>query len=141
MSWIDDSRTAVVGLLCLLLALFVARVAAQYVVLIAGPSWLPPLRSWYSGVMPYRVLLPAQLIVCLTLSFMILTVAARLDSGDLARRLGTMFMWASYLYFLFVTFRFLRYIFASAGKRPVFIPIPFHLVLAAFLFVYGSLVE
>ena len=117
MSWIDDSRTAVVGLLCLLLALFVARVAAQYVVLIAGPSWLPPLRSWYSGVMPYRVLLPAQLIVCLTLSFMILTVAARLDSGDLALRLGTMFMWASYLYFLFVTFRFLRYIFCVGREE------------------------
>src|SRR5687767_293796 len=96
------------------------------------------MRAWYSGVIPYRVLLPVQILVCLVLSLMVLSVAAGVEPGALFNRLGKAFVWTSYLYLLFVVVRATKFLSAPASARPVFIPIPFHLVLMLFLWLYGS---
>ncbi len=44
-----------------LLGLFVLRVVGQIVVATRAPQWLPPMARWYSGLMPYRYLLPTQI--------------------------------------------------------------------------------
>ena len=41
--------------------LFALRVFGQIVVVTKAPPWLPANEHWYSGLMPYRYLLPGQL--------------------------------------------------------------------------------
>lgn len=43
--------------------LFLCRVLGQGVVLLAAPWWLPPMAEWYSGLLPYPLLLPCQVAI------------------------------------------------------------------------------
>src|SRR5687768_3616214 len=53
-------------LLWVLLGLFVLRVVGQALVAFFDVGLLPPMPEWYSGLLPYRYLLPAQIaIICL----------------------------------------------------------------------------
>jgi hypothetical protein len=52
-----------VTLLLLALFLFFARVIGQVQVLLLEPDWLPPMVAWYSGLLPYPVLLPMQILL------------------------------------------------------------------------------
>ena len=47
-------------ILALLALAFLGRVAGQAVVALVAPAWLPPMEEWYSGLIPYPVLLPIQ---------------------------------------------------------------------------------
>jgi hypothetical protein len=49
--------------LWLCLGLFVVRVIGQIEVVLLSPSWLPPYRAWESGLIPYCVLLPIQVLL------------------------------------------------------------------------------
>jgi hypothetical protein len=51
------------GLLWLCLAIFVVRVVGQIEVLLLAPRWLPPISAWESGLVPYPVLLPLQILL------------------------------------------------------------------------------
>lgn len=44
-----------------LLLLFVLRVVGQMLVAFGSVGFLPPMAQWYSGLLPYPLLLPAQL--------------------------------------------------------------------------------
>jgi hypothetical protein len=57
--------------LALALVLFFARVVGQIQVLLVEPRWLPPMDAWYSGLLPYPILLPMQILL---LMFMTLVV-------------------------------------------------------------------
>jgi hypothetical protein len=48
--------------LWLCLAIFVVRVVGQIEVLLLAPAWLPPFSAWESGLIPYPVLLPLQIL-------------------------------------------------------------------------------
>jgi hypothetical protein len=125
--------------LWLLFGLFLARVLGQVVAAVAAPLWLPPTRAWYSGLMPYKYLFPAQLLI---LAVMIaLTNAVSTGSGALGAprpAVGEVLLWASYLYAAAMLIRLVRWLSSPPERRGVFIPIVFHLVLAAFVFVYAS---
>ena len=49
--------------LWLCLSLFVVRVIGQIEVVVLSPHWLPPFRAWESGLIPYAVLLPIQIVL------------------------------------------------------------------------------
>src|SRR5215203_2042241 len=49
--------------LWLFTALLVFRVAGQIIVVMFSPRWLPPMHQWQSGLLPYPVLLLAQVLV------------------------------------------------------------------------------
>lgn len=122
-----------------LLALFLARVVGQIVAATIAPRWLPPMARWYSGLMPYRYLLPTQIV------FVVLMAAATVEVATETPPLGAMWhdggvvmVWASYVYALAMTVRAFRYALTPPERRGVLIPIVFHFVLAAFLFVWGS---
>ena len=128
-----------VTLLWVLFALFVARVVGQILAATIRPRWLPPMARWYSGVMPYRYLLPSQLLIIVLMIAMILGVTRR--SGTLGAPnvgLGVAVLWASYVYAVGMVWRSIHRIAQAPERRGVVIPIVFHFVLAAFLFVYGS---
>lgn len=50
-------------------ALFLLRVVAQIEVLLLAPAWLPPMQAWYSGLLPYPLLLPAQIGILIAMGF------------------------------------------------------------------------
>lgn len=49
--------------LWLCLGIFLVRVIGQIEVLLLTPPWLPPFSAWESGLIPYPVLLPLQVLV------------------------------------------------------------------------------
>ena len=63
-------------------ALFVLRVLGQAVVVTRAPRWLPSNEHWYSGLMPYKYLLPSQL--ALLAAMVVITVDIYRDEGPFA---------------------------------------------------------
>ena len=125
--------------LTLLLVLFFLRVIGQVLAATAAPSWLPPMRRWYSGLMPYRYLLPTQIVFLVVMTTMTVSVAREaFPLGAAHPVVGRWLIWGSYVYFLGMVVRGVRYAFAPPERRGVLIPIIFHVVLAGFLFVYAS---
>jgi hypothetical protein len=127
--------------MAVLLVLFLGRVVGQILVATVAPAWLPPMARWYSGLMPYRFLLPTQIVFLVLMTAMTLGVARRSPPfGTLSARVGAWIVLASYVYALGMIARSIRYALAEPEHRGVLIPIVFHFVLAAFLFAFGSAV-
>jgi hypothetical protein len=119
------------AVLVLLTALFAARVLGQALVAFLGVGWLPPMEAWYSGLLPYPVLLPLQ--------GLILGVQIAVDRDVWRGRgffasprpgAGGALRWLAAAYALAMVMRY-------ALMRTHLVPIVFHLVLAAYLFVLG----
>ena len=132
------TRAAAAAALWTLLALFVLRVAGQVVAYLAAPAWLPPHRRWYSGVMPYRLLFPAQLLfvaVMAPVSWAVTVGSATLDGPS---RAGVWVVALGVVYALGMTWRAASWLALPPERRGVVIPIVFHFVLAAWVLVYGA---
>lgn len=126
------------AILAILLGLFVARVLGQVIVVLAHPRWLPPMKDWYSGLISYPILLPAQIAIIVLMIAMIRQVASGAPPN---RALATGLFAFAVLYAgsMIVRFVILRrrhpdYRWFEGGM----IPILFHWVLAAFLFTYAA---
>ncbi len=133
-----DARFAVWFLL-LFSALFLARVLGQVAVVLARPSWLPPAHQW--NLMPYPVLLPAQIAILAVMAA--IEVAFFRGRGILAEprpTLGTAIVVFSFVYAGAMVVRYAVRMRRRPGERWFggTIPITFHFVLAAFLFVLGT---
>lgn len=130
---------AYAAVMALLLALFLGRVVGQILAATTRPSWLPPMARWYSGLMPYRYLLPTQIVFLVVMTAMTIDVQRQsAPFGTLSASVGAWIVWASYVYALGMVVRSIRYALAKPEQRGVLIPIVFHFVLAGFLFAYGS---
>ena len=126
-------------LLGVLLGLFVLRVLGQIVAATTSPPWLPPMPRWYSGIMPYRYLLPTQIAFAVFMTVVVSSVGRQLAPlGVGSPAAGVWLIWASYVYAAGMVARSVRYLRAPPARRGVLIPIVFHFVLAAFVFVWGS---
>jgi hypothetical protein len=133
------SARAYAVVMAVLLVLFLGRVVGQILAATTAPSWLPPMARWYSGLMPYRWLLPTQIVFLILMTAMTIGVDQQSSPfGTLSASAGTWIVWASYVYVLGMVVRSIRYALAKPDRRGVLIPIVFHFVLAGFLFVYGS---
>src|SRR5688572_33089602 len=133
------SGRAYAVVMAVLLVLFLGRVVGQILVATAAPAWLPPMARWYSGLMPYRWLLPTQMVFLAVMTAMTLGVyRGSPPLGTLSADAGAWIVWASYVYALGMVVRSIRYARATPEQRGVLIPIVFHFVLAGFLFAYGS---
>ena len=137
------SRSAAL-LLWSCIALFAARVIGQFEVMLLAPGWLPPMDAWYSGLMPYYLLLPAQVVL-----LMIMTAVAwnrRVRAGRFAaanpRAAGALRL-AAYLYLGVMAIRLGLNVLANGAEfwREGAIPVAFHWVLALFLLVSGRASE
>ena len=131
------SRSAAI-LLWSCIALFAARVIGQFEAMLLAPAWLPPMDAWYSGLMPYFLLLPAQIVL-----LMIMAVVAwnrRVRTGRFARanpRVAGALRLAAYLYLGVMAVRLGLNVIANGAEfwREGAIPVAFHWVLALFLLV------
>lgn len=119
---------------------FCLRVVGQVSVAFFDVKFLPPMTEWYSGLMPYRVLLPIQMVILAFQALLCRDIWRNSGVFAIQRpRMGKAMCWFSYVYFAGMA---LRYIFTMAfyperrwlgGTIPIF----FHWVLAAYLFVLG----
>jgi hypothetical protein len=123
----------IAGVLTALTALFLARVAGQALVAFAGISWLPPMEAWYSGLLPYPLLLPTQILILgvqLVIDRQVWRAAGFFAAPH--SRLGRALRRFSYVYALAMLVRWIL-------TRAHGIPIAFHWVLAAYVFTLGHL--
>lgn len=58
-----DTPRRLAPLLWALLGVFFLRVVGQALVAFFGVGFLPPMQAWYSGLVPYSALLPAQIVI------------------------------------------------------------------------------
>ena len=119
------SSAAVV--LTALTLLFLARVVGQVLVVFVGVPWLPPVESWYSGLLPYPVLLPVQVVILAAQA--ILDRAAWTGRAWLVRprpHAARRLRWFTYLYACAMAMRWM-----VTGTHAI--PVVFHWVLAAYL--------
>jgi hypothetical protein len=125
-------RRRIATVLTVLFVLFFARVAGQTLVAFAGISWLPPMQAWYSGLLPYPVLLPVQILILgaqLAINWQVWRGAGFFASPH--PRAGRALRRISYVYALAMLVRWIL-------TRTHGIPIAFHWVLAAYLFTLGG---
>ena len=133
-----DARRAGWFLLALGL-LFAVRVAGQVLVLRRAPAWLPPMHQW--NLVPYRVLLPVQLAILGVATWLVasfLTVSG--PPVQPAPAFGAAVLGFSAVYAGAMAIRYAVRMRRRPGERWFggTVPIVFHGVLAAFLFVLGS---
>lgn len=121
-------------------ALFVLRVVGQILVGLVEPQWLPPWHEWYSGRVPYPALLPVQIVL--------ITLMAIVNRHNLAGhghfhvRSTSVRRWIRAISAIYAVSMLVRYAttMVLAPEMRWFhgtIPIAFHLVLAAYLWILG----
>jgi hypothetical protein len=124
----------------MLTGLFTARVSGQALVAFLGVGFLPPMEQWYSGLMPYSILLPTQLAMIVVMAVIVRDVARGTGTFSVPRRrAGPPLVWLSYLYALSMAVRYVVTMTLYPERRWFghTIPIWFHLVLAAFVYTLG----
>lgn len=125
--------------LWLFTGLFLMRVAGQLVVRTLRPRWLPPTEDW--NLTPYQLLLPAQIVILGVMVWVDISFTSESGAPASPRPwLG----WATLVFAaVYAASMVVRYVVRMA-RRPGqrwfggAIPIVFHIVLASWLFVFGS---
>src|SRR5688572_22900502 len=124
--------------------LFFLRVLGQVLVEFAGAGYLPPSAEWYSGLMPYPILLPVQVIILAAMVY----INIGISRGTLFIRsrptLSKVLLYGSILYVGLMVVRYLVSGSLHPERRfwpPGSLPIVFHFVLAGYLYTLGRLAE
>jgi hypothetical protein len=118
--------------------LFAARVVGQFEALVKSPGWLPDMDAWYSGWLPYYLLMPAQIALLMIMAVVAWNRRVRTGRFALARpRLARGLRGLALLYFLAMALRLAINVQANGAEfwREGAIPVAFHWVLALFLLV------
>jgi hypothetical protein len=135
----SSGRTAA-ALMWTCVALFAARVVGQFEAQLIAPAWLPDMDAWYSGLLPYTLLVPAQIAILMAMSAT--TWNRRIRTGAFARAnprgAGALRIFAG-IYFTVMAVRLGVNIVANGAEfwRHGAIPVAFHWVLALFVLVAG----
>ena len=121
--------------------LFALRVLGQALVVVSAPQWLPSNEHWYSGLMPYRYLLPAQLVLVAVMAAIAFDIYRGQGIFAAAWWVGAAVPLAvlSWVYFGAMVVRYIL----TMALRPELrwfrrtIPIWFHMVLAVALWAFA----
>jgi hypothetical protein len=131
------SSQSYVTALSILTLLFFLRVLGQILVATETVDFLPPMEEWSSGLIPYPILLPIQMVMIGVMAKIVRDFAKGEGSFAIPRRREGIFLkWFSYLYFLSMVVRYLATMWLHPELRwfSGTIPIWFHMILAAFLY-------
>jgi hypothetical protein len=126
--------TAIVLWTCI--ALFFLRVVGQIEVLLVAPEWLPPMSAWYSGLLPYPILLPLQIALLMLMSAVAIRKSTLAPSASITRaRSASILRALALLYFAVMAARLVWCVHQHGSELYLHgaIPIAFHWVLALFL--------
>jgi hypothetical protein len=120
--------------------LFIGRVLGQVLVAFFNVNFLPPIEHWYSGLIPYPILLPIQVIIIIVMVKIVFDFATGTGFFIVPRpRAGVFLKWFSYIYFLSMVLRYIITMLLYPELRwfSHTLPIWFHMVLAAFLYTFS----
>ena len=135
-----DPRAYAVAL-WLLAALFFLRVLGQVLVAFAHVGWLPAMGEWYSGLLPYPLLLPAQILILTVMLKIGLDFSRGAGWSVVPRpRLAPWLVGFSAVYFAVMVIRYVLTMALHPERRWLgtgTIPVVFHWVLAGYLFTLG----
>ena len=128
-------------ILAFLTFLFAMRILGQLLVALFDVSWLPPMEKWFSGVIPYPLLLVIQLLMVLLMCK--ITTEIWLNVGFYAERRGHWSQFLKRFSMVYAGSMVLRYLLTMMLQPEMrwfggVIPITFHFVLAAFIFTLGD---
>ncbi len=132
------SMRAYAFLLGVLSLAFATRVLGQLLVAVFDVEFLPPMEAWYSGLIPYPALLAIQLVILAVQLEISRELWVGAGPASVPRpALGRTLAWISVVYFLTMVARYLltSMVLPEAGRFGDTIPIVFHWVLAAYLWV------
>ncbi|HEX6438902.1 MAG TPA: hypothetical protein VF182_17330 [Candidatus Binatia bacterium] len=127
--------------LAILTLLFALRVLGQALVVFFSVDWLPPSEHWFSGLIPYPILLGVQLVM---LAVMVkIASEIRRGRGFFAKPRPGCCRFLVACSILYAASMILRYILTMTYRPDMrwfggTIPIFFHWVLAAFLYTWGN---
>ena len=125
-----------------LATLFLLRVVGQALVAFTSASFLPPMSHWYSGLLPYPLLLPSQLIILVIQAVVCVQFARGRGWLVVPRhpRLGALLIGLAVVYAGAMVVRYALTMSWYPERRwlgPGTIPSFFHVVLAAFIGTVG----
>ena len=127
--------------LAFLTLLFFVRVLGQALVVFFSVTWLPSAEQWASGLIPYPTLLAIQVVMLTVMGKIVFDVwHGKAFFAQMQMRLASFLVSFSAIY---TASMMLRYVITMI-LRPEMrwfggtIPIFFHFVLAAFLYVWGK---
>ena len=106
------------------------RVLGQLLVALFHVEFLPPMQAWYSGLMPYEYLLPAQIAILALMIKICLDFTRRRGWFYAPRRsFAVELLWFGWIY--------LAAMIARGFWFGLSIPVVFHWVLAGFVIAVG----
>ena len=121
-----------------LLLLFLFRVVAQLIQALAPVSFLPPFETWQSGALPYPALVAFQVVILAVCTHVVRGVL----SGRVGRssKMGKRLVVVGWIYLIAMAIRLLVGLTIAPAHFwfGAIVPTLFHLVLAAFVLVWGS---
>ena len=114
---------------------FLGRVLGQALVAFFSVDFLPPMGEWYSGLVPYPVLLPIQIVILFVQAWI---------SRDLWRGAGWFFAprqraarWIRVFAAVYFAIMVARFLLTEGGRIPIF----FHWVLALYLWLLARFLD
>ena len=124
--------------LLVLQSMFLARVLGQIVATLAGPAWLPEAKYWFSGALPYPLLLPAQIVLLMYMSLVTYDAwrregywyVSRPATQSILRKIAVVYFAAMVLRYV-VTMALVPELRWTGHAIPIF----FHFVLATYILV------
>jgi hypothetical protein len=121
------------------IAVFLLRVLAQIEALLLVPDWLPPMDAWYSGLLPYPVLLPAQILLLMLMAVLAYRRSVAPGVAGSSVLGGRAVRAIAVVYFVVMVVRLALTLLAHGADFYLHggIPIAFHWVLALFLLVFA----
>lgn len=129
-------RIVGMGICC---TLFFSRVLGQVMVGLYSPEWLPPMAAWYSGLLPYPLLLPIQIILLMVMAVIIFQQARH--GNQFPQSHPALARWLRRAAYAYASLMAVRYLVAiqivdiQHWYDGGFIPIVFHWVLAGFIWL------
>ena len=131
-----------IPLLWICLLLFIGRVVGQLLVASDLAPWLPPMKEWQSGLLPYPLLVFFQIVIILVYSNAALAVTRKRGYFyDMQSRFSKRLTNFAIVYAGSMVLRYFLYMYLVPEARWLHgtIPIVFHLVLATFLLAYADI--
>ena len=129
-------------MLAVLAALFLLRVVGQALVVVAAPEFLPGMPHWYSGLLPYPLLLPSQVAILVVQAVVCVQFVRGTGTSvtPVRPRVGKALLVFATLYALSMVIRYALTMAWHPERRwlgPGTIPSVFHVVLAGFIATVG----
>ena len=123
------------------IGLFFARVAGQIEVLLVAPHWLPAMPAWYSGLLPYPLLLPIQIVLLMLMCVLVIGTRTASRPRGAAERTAAILRTFAIIYVAVMAARLILVVHRYGGDFYLHgaIPVAFHWVLALFILVWTRL--